>query len=92
MVDRALMVGPRRENRLRLTVIAACLGLGLSLSGVARMAEADLGVPTVPPAPPPVNDAAAKHAKRTACLKDAQIKKLVGAVRDQYVKNCVAMK
>ncbi len=35
-------------------------------------------------------DAAAKHAKRTACLKDAKVKKLVGAARTEFVKNCIA--
>jgi hypothetical protein len=35
-------------------------------------------------------DAAAKHAKRTACLKDAKAKKLVGAAKTSFVKNCVA--
>ncbi len=33
------------------------------------------------PAASPPSDAAAKHAKRTACLKDARTKKLVGAER-----------
>lgn len=47
------------------------------------------------PAPAPAagssidNDAPARHARRTACLKDAKSKKLVGAQRDAYVKNCV---
>lgn len=35
-------------------------------------------------------DAAAKHAKRTACLKEAKAKKLVGAAKTSFVKNCVA--
>jgi hypothetical protein len=35
-------------------------------------------------------DAAAKHAKRTACLKEAKTKKLVGAAKTSFVKNCVA--
>jgi hypothetical protein len=33
--------------------------------------------------------AAARHAKRTECLKDAKTKKLVGANKDTYVKDCV---
>jgi hypothetical protein len=36
------------------------------------------------------SDAAAKHAKRTACLKDAKTKKLLGAQKTAYVKDCVA--
>ncbi len=80
------------ESGVRRRVASTCLGLGLWLAGAAGVAVADLGVPTVPPPLAPVNDAAARHAKRTACLKDAQVKKLVGAVRDEYVKNCVAAK
>ena len=34
------------------------------------------------------NDAAAKHAKRTACLKEARAKKLVGAQKTAYIKDC----
>lgn len=71
--------------------LAAIAGLALAGAILAPIARADIGVPTVPP-PPAANPdaAAAKHAKRTACLKDAQMRKLVGAVRDEYVKNCVA--
>src|ERR1700679_2315619 len=36
------------------------------------------------------NDAAARHAKRTACLKEAKAKKLVGAQRAAFIKDCVA--
>jgi hypothetical protein len=35
------------------------------------------------------NDAPARHVKRTACLKDAKSKKLVGAKRTAYVKGCM---
>jgi hypothetical protein len=34
-------------------------------------------------------DAAAKHAKRTACLKEAKAKKLVGADKKSFVKDCL---
>jgi hypothetical protein len=45
---------------------------------------------TPPPAPNPVdNDAPARHARRTACLKDAKSKKLLGAQRTAYVKGCM---
>jgi hypothetical protein len=37
----------------------------------------------------PTSDAAAKHAKRTACLKDAKTKKLVGADKTAFLKNCI---
>ncbi len=42
------------------------------------------------PSAPPSGDAAAKHAKRTACLKDAKTKKLVGADKTAFLKNCMA--
>ena len=35
------------------------------------------------------NDAAAKHAKRTACLKNAKAKKLVGPQKTAFIKECV---
>jgi hypothetical protein len=47
------------------------------------------GAPAVTPAAAPGSDAA-KHAKRTACLKDAKSKKLVGAEKNAFVKNCAA--
>jgi hypothetical protein len=34
-------------------------------------------------------DAAAKHAKRTACLKNAKAKRLVGAPKTAFIKECV---
>jgi len=45
---------------------------------------------TAPPSASPSGDAAAKHAKRTACLKDAKAKKLVGADKTAFLKNCIA--
>ncbi len=65
--------------------------LCLSLVGIA-------GQPETPknPAPAPVaasgtgNDDAAKHAKRTACLKDAKTRKLIGANRSAFLKDCIA--
>ena len=34
-------------------------------------------------------DAAAKHAKRTACLKDAKFKKLLGPDKSAFIKRCI---
>lgn len=36
------------------------------------------------------NEAAAKHAKRTACLQEAKSKKLVGARKSAFIKECLA--
>jgi hypothetical protein len=71
------------------------LALGFALATAAVNAAAPPTAPTTPPAAAPAapadaSDAAAKHAKRTACLQQARSKKLVGAARSAYVKNCVA--
>ena len=48
------------------------------------------------PAPAPAggtssadNEAAARHAKRTACINQARAKKLVGAQKTAYLKSCI---
>jgi hypothetical protein len=71
---------------MRFSAVAAavCLSLSPMAGGIAA---------TPPPAMPvdvPAADAAAKHAKRTACLKDAKAKKLVGAEKTAFLKNCIA--
>ena len=35
------------------------------------------------------NDAAARHAKRAACINQARTKKLVGGQKTAYIKDCV---
>jgi hypothetical protein len=35
------------------------------------------------------NDAAARHARRTACLKEAKAKKLIGDDKTTFLKSCV---
>jgi hypothetical protein len=76
---------------------AALLGaiFCLGLLPAAQAADAPTKAPArtdtpVSAATASANDAAAKHVKRTACLKDARAKKLVGAEKTAYVKNCVA--
>ena len=44
---------------------------------------------TSPPASASAGDAAAKHAKRTACLKESKTKKLVGAEKTAFLKECI---
>ncbi len=70
---------------------------GADVPGAAASAAAAPAAVAPPPAsktppapPPPSADAAAKHAKRTACLKDAKTKKLVGADKAAFLKNCIA--
>jgi hypothetical protein len=84
---------------MRLSIVAAavCLCL-LPLTGgfAAAPPSQRADVPAPPAAAPaspaaaPSGDAAAKHAKRTACLKDAKAKKLVGADKTSFLKNCIA--
>jgi hypothetical protein len=52
--------------------------------------------PAAAPAPAPTagaasadNEAAARHAKRTACINQARAKKLVGAQKSAYIKGCI---
>jgi len=69
---------------LRADVPGAAATPGAAVPGAAA-------TPTSPPAAtPPSGDAAAKHAKRTACLKDAKAKKLVGAEKTAFLRNCIA--
>jgi hypothetical protein len=86
--------------RLFLPAIALCVcvspfGLATAApSGDFSKTASTKAVPATPPpqaAPEvPASDAAVRHAKRTACLKQAKAKKLVGAERNSFVKDCVA--
>ena len=70
--------------RLAFAAGAVCL----SLVGIASQ-------PAPPKAPETATVAAAgsedaaKHAKRTACLKEAKSKKLIGADRSAFLKDCI---
>ena len=92
---------PRRPQRLTIVAAGLCFALFQAAAGIAAPPVAPAAVPpTVPAAAAPAatasagepaaGDAAAKHAKRTACLKDAKSKKLVGAEKNAFVKNCIA--
>jgi hypothetical protein len=67
---------------------AACLCVLAASSFSAVPATGDSQAAKAPPAPLPPSDAAVKHAKRTACIKDAKAKKLVGAEKNSYIKAC----
>jgi hypothetical protein len=87
---------------LRFSTVAAavCLGLLAVVGGIAAVppgqstdvpASPGAAANSAPPAPAPLSgDAAAKHAKRTACLKSAKAKKLVGAEKTSFLKTCIA--
>jgi hypothetical protein len=89
--------------RTFLPAALACLALASVMGGWLIAATAG-GSPAKTPAPASPstaaprpaapassidNDAPARHARRTACLRDAKSKKLVGAQRNAYVKDCV---
>jgi psiF repeat len=91
------------ESAMRLGFAVSALGLCLCVITVQRAitqtstpaaatAPAAAATPSqaAGSAPPAANDAAAKHAKRTACLKDAKTKKLVGAEKSAFLKDCIA--
>jgi hypothetical protein len=87
---------------MRLGFAASALGLGLALFAVQRAitqtpTPAAVTTPSAAAAPAPAAGSAAtaaadaaKHAKRTACLKDAKTKKLVGTEKSAFLKDCIA--
>jgi hypothetical protein len=69
----------------------AAIGAGEWTPAAANAANASAAPITRPAATPaPDNEAAAKHARRTACLKEAKTKKLVGAQKTLFIKDCIA--
>lgn len=71
--------------------MAAAIILGLVAVAVAGgFADAPAAQPSPAlPAAAASGDAAANHAKRAACLKDAKTKKLVGAAKTSFLKSCI---
>jgi hypothetical protein len=83
----------------------AASALCLSTLGLSFLAQADQPVAphasgaTAPAATAPAagalnagpaaTDAAARHLKRTACLKEAKTKKLIGADKTTFLKTCI---
>ena len=87
---------------ITLTPVSAATGPAPTASNAVLASATPTPVPSrllaaapvaAPPAPPPVPadapDAAAKHAKRTACLKEAKAKKLLGEDKKAFLKNCL---
>jgi hypothetical protein len=73
--------------RLAFTTAASslCLLLCTMQPAASQSATASADVPAASSS----SDAAEKHAKRTACLKEAKTRKLVGAQRNAFVKDCI---
>ena len=84
---------------MRFATTAAAVGLGLLLARGTAAGSADPGTDAAAahapgPSPAPIaapSDAAAKHAHRTACLRDARKKKLLGAEKTAFLKNCIGV-
>jgi hypothetical protein len=81
---------PFEETAMRPAIAASALSLCLVLlaaQGATPQAPASTPAATTPTAQI-ANDDAAKHAKRTACLKDAKSRKLIGADKTAFLKTC----
>jgi len=76
--------------RYRIAAAALSISLLAPLGTWADTPPAPAPGASVPNAAMPNADAAAKHAKRTACRKQAKDKKLVGADKNTFIKNCLA--
>jgi acyl-CoA synthetase (NDP forming) len=74
--------------RLAFTASALCLSI---LVFAAQQATSQTPVPSsaTPASAATAGDAAAKHAKRTACLKETKARKLLGAEKTAFLKDCI---
>src|ERR1700731_2549243 len=77
--------------------VAGALCLGILVSAVQPAASqtpasttpaSQTPAASSPPTSASAGDAAAKHAKRTACLKESKTRKLVGAEKTTFLKEC----
>jgi hypothetical protein len=79
--------------RLAFAASALCLsalGLGFLTQAAQPVTPPAAAAPaTTASSPAAVSDAAAKHLKRTACLKEAKAKKLIGADKTAFLKSCI---
>jgi hypothetical protein len=73
--------------RLALAASALCLSF-LVLAALPATPQAGAPAATAPSAQV-ANDAAARHAKRTSCLREARSRKLIGAEKTAFLKNCI---
>jgi len=78
--------------RIAFRASALCLCLSVvAIQATSSQTPASSAAPgATPVATTAADDAAAKHAKRTACLKDAKAKKLLGADKTSFLKTCIA--
>jgi hypothetical protein len=89
LFPKAILFGQRPLFEVAMRLAFAASSLYLCLFAIcARADSAQAPLPSTPATS--ANDAAAKHAKRTACLQDAKAKKLVGADKTAFLKSCNA--
>ena len=74
---------------MRLVFAASALCLSLLVIAPPATSQTPTASSSAPPSAPAAADAAVKHAKRTACLKESKARKLVGAEKTAYLKNCI---
>lgn len=74
--------------RLAFSASAFCLSL-LVLAAHAAAPQTSAPAATPPSATQVANEAAARHAKRTSCLKEARARKLMGAGKKAFIKSCI---
>jgi hypothetical protein len=74
--------------RLALAATALCLSF-LVLAALPATPQASAPAATAPTATQVANEAAARHAKRTNCLKEAKVRKLIGAEKTAFLKSCI---
>jgi hypothetical protein len=80
--------------RLAFTASALCLSILVFAAQPATSQtpapSSDTPASTAKPASTATaGDAAAKHAKRTACLKETKARKLLGAEKTAFLKDCI---
>jgi hypothetical protein len=76
--------------RLALTAVIVCFGLLAWALQPAASQSVATSAQAVDASLESQSQAAEKHAKRTACLRDAKSKRLVGAQKTAFVKECMA--
>ncbi len=86
--------------RLAFTASALCLSILVFAAQLATSqtpapstatpaSTAKPGSTATPASTAAAGDAAAKHAKRTACLKETKARKLLGAEKTAFLKDCI---
>jgi hypothetical protein len=74
---------------MRLAFAASALCLSVLMIAVKPAASQTPAPSTTTPVSSTAVDAAAKHARRTACLQETKGRKLVGAEKTAFLKECI---